>query len=81
MTTAAHELETRTREYWDLSMTWNGIIALGITVEDAFEVTGNSLARLDPNRPLAKRIRQLRQDIISYGDEEGESAAEEALHV
>jgi hypothetical protein len=77
-TTAADELEQHTRMYWDVSMAWNGIIPGNITVEDALNCTGESLRHLDPNRPLANRIRQLRHDIITYDNEAAEIS--EVMH-
>lgn len=59
-----HELTQKTLSYWNLSRCYSRRTSEVITTEKAFKVINLTLQALDPNRPLAKRLEEIRVDII-----------------
>lgn len=60
---SSKSLEQRTRDYWNLSLGWNGR-GRSTTVEKALKLTCNLASTTDPYKPLAARVRQIEHEII-----------------
>jgi hypothetical protein len=57
-------IEEITRQYWQLSQVWEGRSTAVITTADAIELTSNCQRHLNPERPIARRIRSIEHAII-----------------
>lgn len=58
-------LAEKTRQYWNLSRIWYGIPGTrSISTGEALHRLNNVTEQLNPNRPLAIRVFNLKSDII-----------------
>lgn len=63
-------LEEKTRVYWAMSSAYNGRTPKPITAEHLFKRVNNTLAELDPQRPLAKRLINLKEEVVKGPEHE-----------
>lgn len=70
-TSKLSDLELQTSLYWNLSCVWNGrqVGPQNLTTGKALNWLNDLIYHLNPKRPLAHRINNLKQDIV-IGKEE-----------
>jgi hypothetical protein len=66
------DLEDKTRIYWNVSSAYNGRPSpiKKLTAERAFKELNTAIPFLDPNRPVSKRLIQLRDGIVKGPEHE-----------
>lgn len=64
MSHVSDELETKTRLFWELSSSYNNRIELPIPYQTAVKTIEDILDYLDPQRPLAKVVRNIEHELV-----------------